>query len=380
MLPVIILIFLMFSACYITLILLYRWGWRKQPLYVIPPQYVPQTFVSIVIPARNEANNIGPCITSLLRQNYPRELLEIIVVDDHSTDGTTSVVEGFSDGNITIIRLVDHMPDDKIVAYKKKALSTAITMARGELIITTDADCIAGEDWLKNIVATYEMEHPVMIVAPVDYITVPTNVSVFQSLDFMSMQGITGATHRLGLGNMCNGANLAFTREAYQAVRGYEGIDNLASGDDYLLMMKMQKTFPGRISYLKSQAAIMKTQPQPDWGSFLQQRIRWASKSGKYDDKKLTFVLGLVYLYNLIFLLLVIGMAFYPVLKWTVLCYLLLKTAAELYYLYSVAGFFNKRRELLLFPFFQPIHIMYIIVAGFLGLIGVYRWKGRVVK
>jgi cellulose synthase/poly-beta-1,6-N-acetylglucosamine synthase-like glycosyltransferase len=379
MLPVIILIFLMLSACYITLILLYRWGWRKQPIFTISPDYTPQTSVSIIIPARNEANNIGYCITSLLIQNYPQELFEIIVVDDHSTDGTTGVVEGFQHGNITCIRLVDHIDDTEIVAYKKKALSTAITMARGQLIITTDADCVAGPDWLRHLVAMYEMEQPVMIVAPVDFITPNSNVGIFQSLDFMSMQGITAATHRLGLGNMCNGANLAFTREAYHTVHGYEGIDRLASGDDYLLMMKMQKAFPGRISYLKSQAAIMRTLPQPDWGSFLQQRIRWASKSGKYDDKKLTFVLALVYLYNLFFLLLVIGMAFYP-LGWTVLCYLLLKTAAELYYLYSVAGFFDKRRELLLFPFFQPIHIAYIIIAGFLGFIGVYRWKGRVVK
>lgn len=221
-----------------------------------------------------------------------------------------------------------------------------------------------------------------MIVAPVDFTNNDSIVQLFQSLDFMSMQGITAASHRLKLGNMSNGANLAFSKAAYTAVDGYKGIDHLASGDDYLLMMKMQHAYPDKISYLKNTDAIVKTAPQPDWSSFIQQRIRWASKSGKYDDKKLTSILAFVYLYNvLIFVSAFVSfLHLNTIYGYSFFSLLFIKTVVELIYLAPVARFFNKRQELLYFPLLQPLHVLYIVSAGLLGFIGVYKWKGRKVK
>lgn len=378
---VILIISILLTAGYVILMLLYRRGWAMQPLFTTGDSLEPKTKVSIIIPARNEELNIAAVVQSALLQNYPAHLLEIIVVDDHSDDNTAAIVNAFKDERVKCIRLAEHIVnDDKIVAFKKLGLSIGIAQSKGELIVTTDADCVASPNWIANLVSIYEAQHAVMIVAPVDFTTDGSLVQIFQSIDFMSMQGITGAAHRLNMGNMSNGANLAFSREAYNAVDGYKGIDHLASGDDYLLMMKLKQKFPAGIAYLKSQDAIVHTAPQPDWAGFLQQRIRWASKSGKYDDNTLTSVLLLVYIFNFSFLVLIIA-GFVNSDYWLLaLVMLLIKTIAELVYLFPVARFFNKQKQLRYYLFLQPLHILYIILAGFLGFFGVYRWKGRKVK
>lgn len=370
----------LFTLLYAVLMMLYRKGWKTQPIFTTK-QNKPSTKISIIIPARNEENNIGVCLDAIIKQDYPKDLFEVIVIDDHSTDNTVEIVNRYKSANVRCIRLSNH-PSDNTIAYKKKALSIGIAASTGELIITTDADCFAGQYWLKNIAAIYEQEKPVMIVAPVDFTNNGSLVQLFQSLDFMSMQGITAASHKLKLGNMSNGANLAFSREAYNAVDGYKGIDHLASGDDYLLMMKMQHAYPDKISYLKNTDAIVRTAPQPDWNSFIQQRIRWASKSGKYDDKKLTSILAFVYLYNvLIFISAFVSFVHLnTIYSYSFFSLLFIKTVVELIYLAPVARFFNKRQELLYFPLLQPLHVLYIVCAGFLGFIGVYKWKGRKVK
>ncbi len=375
---ILIIICLILLLGYVALMLLYHKGWRIQNEFTLPKNYDPHTFISVIIPARNEAANIEGCIRSLLAQDYPPELYEIIVVDDHSTDATSEIVLSHSGENIHYIRLADHVRENEVItAYKKKAISVGIKSSKGDLIITTDADCAALPHWLKYMAAFYESEKSIMVIAPVDFTYNGSTVELFQSIDFMSMQGITAAANSLKLGNMSNGANLGFNKEAYNFVNGYDGIDHLASGDDYLLMMKLQKAFPGRINYLKSKNTIVTTTPQPTWKAFLQQRIRWASKSGKYDDKRLTAVLLFVYLFNLSFLILFIAAFFRPVLFVVFGTMLLCKILAELYYALPVARFFNKTKQVKKGQLLQPLHIAYIILAGFLGFVGVYQWKGR---
>lgn len=380
MLPLTI-IALLFSTAYVVLMLLYREGWRRQPYFKPDDDFIPATTITVVIPARNEAERIGACITAVLSQQYPRYLMEVIVVDDHSTDGTWDIMAAFKDERVKAIRLADYIkPGDNVTAYKKRAIDTAIGLSGGALIVTTDADCIMGGKWLYNIAAIYQEQQPVLVIGPVAFITRNLIVEQFQSIDFMSMQGITAAAHQLKMGNMCNGANLAYSKKAYYDVGGYAGIDHLASGDDYLLMMKLQKKIPGQVSYLKNEEATVWTMPQPDWGSFLQQRIRWASKSGKYDDKKLTGILLFVYCYNLLlFGTLIVGLFNMAVFS-LFAAMLAVKIVTELYYLWPVARFFRKRKELNLFPFLQLLHIAYIVLAGFLGFAGIYKWKGRTVK
>ena len=371
---------ILLTISYVVLMFRYRHGWRKQKEAALPADYKPSTFISVIIPARNEAGNIGACIDAILAQRYPTDLYEIIVVDDHSEDATASVVKEYTDERIRYINLADHLQPGSTIAYKKAAIAAGITHSKGTLIVTTDADCTAPNAWLLHIAATYEHETPVMIVAPVIYTCNHSLVQIFQLIDVMSMQGITAASHYLKLGNMSNGANLAFRKASYERVGGYEGISHMASGDDLLLMMKMDKLSPHNISYLRSKNAIVSTRPQPDWKSFIQQRIRWASKSGKYDDKKLTAILLLVYLFNFSFLVLAIAAFFNIHFLYLAIALLIVKTLAELLFITPVARYFGDMWTLRYFAILQPLHILYIIVAGFLGFKGGYAWKGRSVK
>lgn len=372
---------ILLTLAYTALMIVYRKGWAKQKDFSVSARYIPHTKISVIIPARNEANNIGACIDSILAQVYPDYLFEIIVVDDHSEDDTASIAEEYVDRNVRCISLSKYLPmDNPVNSYKKLAISTGISYANGELIVTTDADCIAPNAWLMHLAAIYEQESPVMIVAPVIYTANQTVIQLFQLLDFMSMQGITAATHALQLGNMSNGANLAFRKTTFERIGGYNGIQHLASGDDFLLMMKMNKFSPRSISYIKSEKATVSTTSQPTWRSFLQQRIRWASKSGKYNDPVITAILILVYLFNLSFLVLGVCSLFSETMLFLALGMLVVKILAEYYYIIPVAHFFRKDYALKYFPFFQPLHILYIIVAGFLGFLGTYEWKGRRVR
>src|SRR4051812_44028180 len=185
---------------YSFLILNYWRAWRTVPAFEATGD--PSTRISIVIPVRNEEANIGNLITALLQQFYPASLLEIIVVDDHSEDATARIVEGFP--GVTLIRL----PDQSINSYKKKSIETGIAAASGELVITTDADCIPGRDWLRTMARFYETQGPIFIAAPVRFTSGRTVLGIFQAMDFMVLQGITAAAVHQKIHAMCNGANM----------------------------------------------------------------------------------------------------------------------------------------------------------------------------
>lgn len=360
-------------VCYSILILYYWRSWKAIPDF-IPPIQTPSILISIIIPARNEERNIGELLKTLQEQTYPKDFFEIIVVDDHSTDNTVEIVTRFPE-----VKLLQ-LKDDAINSYKKKAIEKGIAAASGELIVTTDADCIPTPAWLQTIASFKTKTNAGFIVAPVVFECNNQPVQVFQALDFMVLQGITGASAHKKMHSMCNGANLAYERQLFYDVDGFAGIDHIASGDDMLLMHKIAKKYPARIHYLKSADAIVSTQPMPAWKQFLNQRIRWASKATHYDDKRILWVLLLVYLFNLSFLVLLVAGFWLPV-YWLVLAGLWTgKTFVELPFVNSVAGFFGKRSLLKYFFFFQPLHIFYTIISGLLGQFGKYEWKGRKVS
>lgn len=369
LLYIVILLFTLYSG----LIIYYWLAWRAIPVYV-PAMASPQTKISVIIPARNEEDNIGQLLKALQEQTYPASLFEIIVVDDHSSDGTTRIVQQFPS-----VRLLQ-LKEDNINSYKKKAIGTGIADATGELIVTTDADCLPSPNWLKTIAAFKEEKQSIFIAAPVVISCNSSVVQIFQAMDFMTLQGITGAAVYKKKMSMCNGANLAYERKAFNEVNGFAGVDHIASGDDMLLMHKIGKQYPDAVHYLKSKDAVVSTLPVKTWAAFFNQRIRWASKAKSYDDKRIFAVLLLVYLFNLSFLGLAVA-GFFCLHYWIYLAGLwVVKTIVELPFIISLAGFFNKRWLIKSFFFFQPLHIIYTIISGLFGQFGRYEWKGRKVK
>jgi cellulose synthase/poly-beta-1,6-N-acetylglucosamine synthase-like glycosyltransferase len=390
---VFIIIAILLTALYIALIIYYCFAFTAIP--TIPTinqstnQPINHTAISVIIPARNEEHNIEACLQSILQNNYPAHLLEIIVVDDHSQDTTASIVKSFAAQNVKLISLKDFVTST-INSYKKKAIEIAVAQASGTLIITTDADCIVHPKWLNTTAAFYEEKKPAFIAAPVAIDCGWSFIQIFQSLDFMTLQGITAAVVSKKQMTMCNGANMAYERSTFYEVGGFAGIDNIASGDDMLLMHKIYERYPDRVLFLKSKDAIVKTAPVDTIKQFFNQRIRWASKAEKYDDKRILPVLVLVYFFNVVMLAIPI-IAIFSNVQYSMfniqcsvlsvwLLMLLFKIAVELFFLYPVAAFFNKKSMLLLFPFMQPFHICYTVIAGWLGKFGKYTWKERNVQ
>jgi len=374
---------------YAWLILYYRKGWMGMPEYQPPEKFEENKlpFISIIIAARNEEKNIRSCIQSIINQTYPQNKFEIIITDDHSTDNTVSFIQSFQKENIRVIHLSDFIKNEKLNSYKKKSIETALQFAKGELIVTTDADCTAPPKWLETMALYYEEKSPVFVALLVAFENPSEKdglfkrfFNIFQSLDFMTLQGITGASVSKKIHAMCNGANLAYQKKVFYNVGGFEGIDQIASGDDMLLMHKIHKNYPEKTLFLKSKEIIVETKPTGNLKEFLYQRIRWASKAGIYTDKKITMVLLLVYLLNAWIFILGIFSFFYLQSFYLFLILIVIKTIVELFFLYPVAKFFGKEKLLWWFIPAQPFHIIYTLIAGWLGKFGSYRWKGRKVK
>ncbi|MBL7749135.1 MAG: glycosyltransferase [Chitinophagaceae bacterium] len=357
-----------------SLLIIYYWLiWRSIPAYK-PTAALNKTTISVIIPARNEEENIGSLLGALQKQTYPAQLFEVIVADDHSSDSTASIVRQFP--SVKLIQL----NEGSINSYKKKALAKGISLASGELIVTTDADCLPSPNWLSTIAAFKEETSSVFIAAPVVFENNSSLLQIFQALDFMILQGITGAAVAKKSLSMCNGANLAYEKKAFEEVNGFSDIDSIASGDDMLLMHKIWKRYPEKVQYLKSKEAIVTTQPMKTWRSFFNQRIRWASKARLYNDRRISAVLLLVYLFNLSFLGLFIA-GFQNSQYWIFLLFCwAAKTIVEIPFIISVASFFGKQSLIKLFFFFQPLHILYTIISGLFGQLGKYEWKGRMVR
>lgn len=344
----------------------------------VDKDFKPSTYVTIIIPARNEATNIGHLLHSLLEQDYPKSCLQVIVIDDYSEDNTAEVVKAFP--SVDYVHLSASSDERKTNSFKKMAITLGVARAKGDLIITTDADCVMCKRWLRSVVSTYEHGQSVMLAGPVIYKSGNDLFHVFQSLDFMSMQGITAAVLQSKKGLMGNGANLAYEKKVFNKVGGFEGIDHLASGDDMMLMHKIEDAFPGQISYVKSRDAIVYTNSMSTLSGFIQQRIRWASKSKALKDKRIQGVLLFVLLLNVGLFSSIFSVIFYPNYWIYVLLLYSIKCIAEYFFLTDISTFFNRRKLLPYLFLLQIGHIGYMVFVGILAQFTSYQWKGRRVQ
>lgn len=372
-------IVILLTVFYTVLMGAYRKGWRQIPVFETT-QTAPTLFVTVIIPARNEAQNIVRILNCLQRQNYPMGSFEIILADDHSDDQTVTVANTLGIANLRIIELAK-IPGKR---YKKAAITEAIKQAKGEIIVTTDADCSMNEDWLSTIILFFEQTNAALVSGPVLFdwektFFKPTAnfLLTIQQLEFAGLVGIGGAALQLKFPNMCNGANLAYRRQVFDEVGGYMGNDNLLSGDDEFLMHKVFSRYPDRVHFLKHPSAIVKTPPSFTWGQFWGQRMRWVSKSTKYSDKRITAVLAMAYVFNLLIVVnLIAGFAnpFYWVLF---ALQLAAKIIIEYYFYTPLLNFFGlpKLRRYIILA--EPFHIGYVLAIGILGNFGTYNWKGR---
>ncbi len=364
-------------------LLLCHWllaAWRQWPSVDCPTNYVPDTFISVVIAARNEEAGILPCLHSVLTQLYPPDRFEVIVVDDHSDDNTAALLNRIHNPRLRVLKLADHLAANPVAAHKKKAIELGVRHTRGSWILHTDADCVVPADWLLRVAHYVENHEVVCLLGTVLHHQERNLLQRFQSLDFSGIMLCTAALSAQGLPLLANGACLAYTKAAFQAVGAYRGIDHLASGDDVLLVHKLGTRFPGAVHFLKHPAHVVLTPAMADLPAFLAQRTRWATKTGQYQNPATRIVLGSIFLLSLAILLLpllalLLGRTELALLAAAMF---LVKSLAD-YRLLREATHFYQRSDLL-HPFLlmELLHLVYMVSTGFLGLLARrYTWKGR---
>lgn len=362
------------TVVYVILVFYMLRGWMQIP-YFKPQQTTVHTPISVLIAARNEEDNIARTLNCIVNQDFPKELLQIIVVDDHSTDNTAAIVASYASRGVTLLQLNE---GDKLNSYKKLAISRAIAQASGEIIVTTDADCRMGTNWLRTVVSYFEETEAYMVSSPVAYSEEKSYFERLQTLEFLYLIGLGAA----GIGNKnpttCNGANLAYRRDLFYEMGGFNGIDNLASGDDELFLHKVAEKYAEKIGFCKSKDAIVYTDAKATLSGFISQRRRWASKSTKYRDKRVVWLGVSIWLFNLS---LIAGLMQFiidlPNVNVLFLVAFVMKVLAELAFIYPLCGLVNRHALLVnLFPL-SFIHAVYLVYIGVAGNVGKYDWKGR---
>ena len=353
--------------------------WRALPDPSPPEAFVPRTALTILLPARNEADHIDAVLGDLLAQRYPASWREIIVMDDHSTDATAKKVAAYAERGVRLLNLADYLQGRSVVAYKKAALEYGVAQSSGTLILTTDADCRLPPDWLRTLAYAYETRGDDFLTAPVRIAPTTDFLTAFQALDLAAFMLLTGATVRAGRPLLANGANLAFTRELFQRVDGYAGLHDRASGDDVLLLHKVTTQRAGRVGFVHCASATVDTAPVSTWRALWRQRVRWAAKTGGYADRLLVGVQGGVYLLCLGILSGLLAGSFLGS-AWLAVAASawLAKAAIDYAQLRMLSRDFERPHWM---RYYLPVQLLYPFYIVAIGTVALFRprirWKGR---
>ncbi len=339
---------------------------------------------SIIIPARNEEDNIARCLKGVLEQDYPADLYTVHVVDDHSTDRTAEIVNEFArryPGRVFLHPLEDRPVERDTAgqrAYKKAAISYGIECSRGEIIATIDADCWSWPTWLSTLNRHYRPE--VGMVSGLILFSRREEKTLFhkiQSLEFLGLVALGAGSLGMGEPIVSNGANLSYRRRAFLDVGGFRNIDHLPSGDDDLLMQKIHRLTDWKIEFAPEPESFNFTAPEPSLRAFLNQRTRWASKSTHYRNPWLVLFLALVYLFYL-YLFVGVPVALFSGLAYPWPLFLLAgKWGVEFLFMRRAAKIARRTDLLRYFPLAEFFQVPYILWVGFWGVFGRYSWKGR---
>jgi len=282
--------FFIIPAVIYTSILIYISGYLKKitPFTTAEAEDLPS--ISVVIACRNEEKNITGLLDALAAQNYPRHLFEVIIVDDNSSDATQVIAKGYKGKfNLKVLKSSG--------CGKKAALKGGVESASFRLVAATDADCRMSPAWLTTIAGFFREHKPEMIICPVILEVSGRPTGTFQQIEWAALQGITAGTAAAGNPVLCNGAGMAFTRDAFMRHSG--NLQNhLASGDDIFFLHSLKREKKGKILWLQSQEAAVTTPAAPSLRSLINQRARWVSKSGSYTDPFTIFLAIVTFVTN----------------------------------------------------------------------------------
>ncbi|MCF7913088.1 MAG: glycosyltransferase [Candidatus Cloacimonetes bacterium] len=330
-------------------------------------------YVSVIVAARNEAENIRELLVRLGNQNYPAEFFEVIIADDGSEDGTGEIAEEYA-VNWDNLKVLHIRRESGNQGGKKNALQQAVESASGELILITDADCLPGSNWIRTMVSGFDND--IDMVAGLSRTKTDTKLQVgsvqwFEHFDFMAMFAVTGGLILGGKYFSCSAQNLAYRKSSWEKVGGYSRIMHLVSGDDVNLMQLFRQAGM-KITFSRTPASFMTTSAVGSWRELLNQRSRWASNTGVQLSANPEFF---AYLMSALII------TYFP---WIVLafnfqigfCLLFVRLVVEMKFVKTAFGHLQAEKNLWLsYPLWmimQPIYMLFVAVGGFFSL---YSWK-----
>ncbi len=361
-----------FGILYVMQISWYAYGFKKLKSFQFKQSelnFEDKTYISLIIPFKNEEKHLPKLIESLEEQTLNKQYFKIVFVDDHSADYSVPLIQEYIRRN-TNIKLLHQDVNEK---GKKHALLKGISETNSELIVTSDADCIHNPMWLETILHYYLEFNPKMIIAPV----ILTGDSYFQknqSLEFLSLIGVTAGAAGINRPTMCNGANLVFQRAAFESFSNPFNMTE-QSGDDIFLLHNIKKKYPGEIHYLKSEKAVVYTNAEKSFKSFFKQRLRWASKSKSYLDIDTIISSILVLLTNVFIISLFIISFFDKAVFLYFISFFSLKLFVDFILLYLTAHFFKQKYLLHYFPLLNILYPFYISITALSSLFsGKINW------
>ena len=347
-------------------------GFIRLPKFMPSPTSDSKPLVSIVIAARNESACIKTLLDSLVNQNYPKNLLEILLVDDHSTDETAVIAASYQP-----VKVVKLACEDKGFG-KKQALKEGVRQSVGQVLLFTDADCIIGPDWVASMVGHLQNSKANLDCGPVVLIGNTGLFSQLQQLEFVSLMATTMGSVSLGYPLMANGANVAITRAAWDAAERKAQGQQQASGDDMFMMLAIQRLFGhNSVAFNANRAALVRTPVKPTLTEFFQQRARWVSKSGQYSQPWVVITGIIIALLNAMIIgFLGIGV-FIPKLLLCSLVLLGIKSFVDFPIMMLAAYRFRKSRLMINYLLLQFVYPAYVLISFAWGHFNQLSWKGR---
>lgn len=333
---------------------------------------------SVLVPFRNEAENLPNLLDSFLHLDYPIPFFEIILINDNSNDNSKHIILEFCKQHEALnLKLIENIRSSN--SPKKDALTIAVQKSSYDWIVTTDADCIVPKNWLRSFDAFIQETNPKMICGPVSYTSNHSFFENFQLLDFSGLMATTIGAFGIKKSIMCNGANLCYSKETFNAVNGYTGNNHLASGDDVFLLEKIKNAFSGDVHFLKSRDALVKTNPTSTLKALIFQRVRWASKTSNLRSGFIKIVGLIVFGINSWLLtLLVLALLNYSSVNLILLMLFLVKVLVDFILLLKFLSFSEQLKVLIFYPLASVFHPLFSFITAFLAIFKFnFSWKDK---
>jgi len=361
----------------ISFIYLLYFIWIIEPLFneekkIMHPFY---PSVSIVISAKNEEKNIKRLLSSLSTQNYPKDKYEIIIANDKSTDNTLDIINNIK--NIENLKIINIEETPKNWGSKKWAINSCISIAKGNIILQTDADCIHREDWVYEMCKPFQ-NHSVGFICGPSYIGKNNNFwNELLKLESISQESFTYANSKRNLFLSCTARNIAFRKSLFDDINGYEGFSHVESGDDDLLLHKVVTNSKTEVLFLADYKCLVTSDAPQTITQFYLQRLRYASKGLLYYNlstpKEVKIILPFLLIANLCTIISIVNLINEQSIVWLVP--VLFKILSDILIIIKYMELIKVNFKLLYFIILMIMHPFYVLLIGCIAPFIKVQWK-----